>query len=432
MLPPSMRTDSTLKCATQPGCFAPDTEQPALNPPTKSVLFVDRDLTAFDGLKRQFDNRAEWQIVLSLTGQEALQKLENSQFDVVMADMGAPGGYGLLMEVLRRYPNIVRIALADKMKHDLTGSANAAHQCLVQPCDAATLHSKLGRALQVREFLASPVLRTLISRLTSLPSLPSVHTKLIQSLEDPEMSSRELGQIIAQDVGMTAKVLQLANSAFFGLYRYIASPTEAAIYLGTDTIRALTLSAGVFSAFPRTEAKHFSISELQRHSLRTGITANAIADAENLPKRTADCSLVAGLLHDIGKLILAANCPKEYDEILAAAKAENGSCREVERRMLGTSHAEIGAYLLWLWGLPDTVCDAVAFHHSPAKHLAGTFSAAAAIHVADALGHETEEPMESICRPEIDMNHLKSLGVEERVPEWRRILDKFNDRWGRA
>ncbi len=393
MLPPSMRTESTLKCATQPGCFTPDTQQPALNPPTKTVLFVDRDRTAFDGLKRQFDNRAEWQIVLSLTGQEALQKLENSQFDVVMADMGAPGGYGLLMEVLRRYPNIVRIALADKMKHDLTGSANAAHQCLVQPCDAATLHSKLGRALQVREFLASPVLRTLISRLTSLPSLPSVHTKLIQSLEDPEMSSRELGQIIAQDVGMTAKVLQLANSAFFGLYRYIASPTEAAIYLGTDTIRAY---------------------------------------AENLPKRTADCSLVAGLLHDIGKLILAANCPKEYDEILAAAKAENGSCREVERRMLGTSHAEIGAYLLWLWGLPDTVCDAVAFHHSPAKHLAGTFSAAAAIHVADALGHETEEPMESICRPEIDINHLKSLGVEERVPEWRRILDKFNDRWGRA
>jgi putative nucleotidyltransferase with HDIG domain len=427
-----MRTEPTLKCATQPSCFTPDAGKPALYPPAKNVLFVDCDRTAFDGLKRLFDDRAEWQIVLSLTGQEALQKLENHPFDVVVADMGTPGGYGLLMEVLRRYPNIVRIALADKMKHDLTGAASAAHQCLVKPYDAATLHTKLERALQVRRLLAIPVLRELISRLTSLPSLPSVHTKLIQSLEDPELSSRELGQIIAQDVGMAAKVLQLANSVYFGLYRYIASPTEAAIYLGTDTIRALTLSAGVFSAFPRTEAKHFSISELQRHSMQTGIAANAIATAENLPKRTSDCSLVGGLLHDIGKLILAANCPHEYDEILAAAKAENGSCHEVERRMLGTSHAEIGAYLLWLWGLPDAVCDAVAFHHTPANHLTGTFSAATAIHVADALSHETEAPTDFSGRPEIDMNHLQSLGVEERLPEWRRILDKFSDRWGQS
>lgn len=427
-----MRTESTLKCATQPCCFSPDAEPSALNSSTKTVLFVDRDRTAFDGIKRVLDSRDEWQIVLSLTGQEALQRLETGQFDVVVADMGTPGGYGLLMEVLRRYPNIVRIALADKLKHDFSGSAGAAHQCLVQPCDAATLHTKLGRALQVRELLAIPVLRTLISRLTSLPSLPSVHMKLIQSLEDPELSSRELGEIIAQDVGMTAKVLQLANSAFFGLYRYIASPTEAAIYLGTDTIRALTLSAGVFSAFPRTEAKHFSISQLQRHSMQIGIMANAIAAAENLPKRTADCSLVGGLLHDIGKLILAANCPEEYDQVLAAAKAENGSCREVERRMLGTSHAEIGAYLLWLWGLPDEVCDAVAFHHRPANHLTGTFSAAAAIHVADALGHETDEPVDSACRPEIDMSHLKSLRAEDRLPEWRRIFDKFSDRWGQS
>src|SRR5579863_9930116 len=261
-----MRMESTLKYATQRSHATPDDEPPARNVPTNTVLFVDRDRTAFDGLKRLFDSRSEWQIVLSLTGQEALQKLEASQFDVVLADMGTPGGYGLLMEVLRRYPSIVRIALADTRIHDLSGSASAAHQCLVKPCDAATLHAKLGRALQVREFQTSSLLRTLISRLTSLPSLPSVHTQLVQSLDDPEMSSRELGRIIAQDVGMTAKVLQLANSAFFGLYRYIASPTEAAVYLGVDTIRSLALSTSVFSAFQDKGVPESFIAQLQRHS----------------------------------------------------------------------------------------------------------------------------------------------------------------------
>jgi len=261
-------------------------------PTPKRVLFVDDDQNILDGIKRTLHGmRTEWQMAFSASGEEALKRLEESEFDVIVTDMRMPGmsGSELLTEVLQRYPGMVRIVLSGTVEHDLVlRSAATAHQYLVKPCDAATLRATLNTALRIREILRSPKLRSLVSRVTSLPSLPSVHAKLVESLENPEISSREMGEIIAQDVGMTAKLLQLANSAFFGLYRYVASPSEAAIYLGLDTIRALTLSTGVFSVFHESGAAEPFIGQLQRHSMKVVMVANSIAKRGSLPKKICD------------------------------------------------------------------------------------------------------------------------------------------------
>ena len=404
--------------------------------PLKRVLFVDDDQNILDGLKRTLHSmRTEWQMAFSATGEEALKKLEESEFDVIVTDMRMPGmnGSELLTEVLQRYPSMVRIVLSGTVEHDLVlRSAATAHQYLVKPCDAATLRATLDTALRIREVLISPKLRSVVSRVTSLPSLPSVHAKLVESLENPEISSREMGEIISQDVGMTAKLLQLANSAFFGLYRYVASPSEAAIYLGLDTIRALTLSTGVFSVFQESGAAELFIGQLQRHSMRVGMVANIIAKRESLPKKICDGSLIGGLLHDVGKLVLAANCPKEYDEVLAVASKEGIACHERERQAFGATHAEIGAYLLWLWGLPDEMCKAVSFHHKPADCLETSFTAAAVIHIADALEHEVEGAPDPTCRADLDMNYLNTMALVDHLPEWRRLRDEFTNRGEQA
>jgi len=409
--------------------------KPAI-PTPKRVLFVDDEQNILDGIKRTLHGmRTEWQMAFSASGEEALKKLEESAFDVIVTDMRMPGmsGSELLTEVLKLYPSMVRIVLSGTVEHDLVlRSAATAHQYLVKPCDAATLRATLDTALRIRDILKSPKLRSLVSRVTSLPSLPSVHAKLVESFENPEISSREMGEIIAQDVGMTAKLLQLANSAFFGLYRYVASPSEAAIYLGLDTIRALTLSTGVFSVFHGSGAAGPFIGQLQQHSMRVGMVANTITKRESLPKKICDSSLIGGLLHDVGKLVLAANCPEEYDEVLAAARKEGVACHDMERQVFGATHAEIGAYLLWLWGLPDEMCKAVAFHHKPADCSETTLTAAAAIHVADALEHEVEGAPDPACRADIDMNYLNTLTLADHVPEWRRLHNEFTSRGEQA
>jgi len=403
---------------------------------TKRVLFVDDEQFVLDGLKRTLHSlRTEWQMDFSTSGEDALRKLATREFDVVVTDMRMPGmsGAELLTEVLQRYPNTVRIVLSGTVEHDLVlRSATTAHQYLVKPCDAATLRGTLEAALRIRAMLSSAKLRSLISRMTSLPSLPTVYAQLVKSLENEEVSSRELGQIIAQDVGMTTKILQLANSAFFGLYRYVASPAEAAVYLGVDTIRALTLSTSVFSAFRQTGLTETLIEQLQRHSMATGALGAAIAKAAGLPKRACDCSLIGGFLHDVGKLVLAISCANEYESLIVASQKEKLTCHELEQRQFGSTHAEIGAYLLWLWGLPDAVCQAVAFHHDPAAFSADTFTAAAAIHVADALEHESSAPAHSAGCPSIDMEYLTRLGLADRLEAWRLLVRSSADEGSQA
>jgi len=398
--------------------------------PAKRVLFVDTDQKVLDGLKQKLDSlHTEWLMAFSASGQEALGKLAATQFDVLVtrADLPGMGESDLLTEVLQRFPDVVRIALTDTVEQDVVRSATA-HQYLLKSCNAPTLKSTLDRALLIRGMLASPGLRELVSRIISLPSLPAVHTQLIASLDNPELSSREVGDIIAQDVAMTAKILQIANSAFFGLYRYVASPAEAAVYLGVDTIRALTLSTGAFTALQTTGLAQSLISQLQHHSTITGIVASAIAKAENLPKKACDSAMVGGLLHDVGKLVLAANCPQEYEVVLNTVKKDGVACYEVERQMFGATHADIGAYLLYLWALPDLVCKAVAYHHTPADYSTTTFTAAAAIHAADALEHELTGVSDFSGGVSIDMNYCTMLGLAARVPEWRRICKKQLDK----
>jgi len=413
--------------AVDGGIFTPGEERCRVDLPStsKRALFVDDEQYVLDGLKRTLHSlRSEWQIEFSASGEEALRKLAEREFDVIVTDMRMSGmsGAELLTQVLERYPNTVRIMLSGTVEHDaVLRSAATAHQYLSKPCDATTLRATLDAALRIRSMLASPRLRTLISRMTSLPSLPTVYAELVKSLENEEVSCRELGEIIAKDIGMTVKTLQLANSAFFGLSRHIASPEDAAVYLGVDAIRALTLSTSVFSAFRETGLTEGLIGQLQRHSMSTGTLAASIAKAENLPKKACDSSVIGGFLHDVGKLVLAVNCADEYKSVIAAAREGGRSCHELEKSAFGATHAEIGACLLWLWGLPDAVCQAVAFHHSPAGCSDTTFTAAAAIHAADVLEYESQEPENTLGKESIDAEFLSTLKLTDRLPVWRRL-----------
>src|ERR1039457_6989322 len=195
---------------------------------------------------------------------------------------------------------------------------------------------------------------------------------------------------MARDMWMTAKVLQLVNSAFFGLRREITNPVDAVVYLGMETVRALVFTASAFSQFRLSSRDHFSIEELQQHSLAVGTLARQIANSMGLSAAAVDHAFVGGLLHDIGKLVLASNYPEQYQEILRRAHEGSFRMRDAECDTFGTSHAEIGAYLLWLWGLPDPVAEILALHHHPSRDTE-VAPAVAAVHFDNALANQESE-----------------------------------------
>jgi HD-like signal output (HDOD) protein len=210
--------------------------------------------------------------------------------------------------------------------------------------------------------LHQPTLRAIVGRISKLPAIPQVYAQLQQLLTDDDTSAHDVATLISKDAAITAKLLQLVNSAFFRLARRITSIEQAVNHLGFGAIRNLVLSAEVFSSWPGGQGKCvLSIDKLQLHVHKVAAAARALA-AES-PR--ADDALLAGLLHDIGYWILAEECHAQLSESVSLAIEEKIPLHEAETLIIGASHAQVGAYLLGLWGLPYPVIEAVAHHHTP-------------------------------------------------------------------
>ena len=229
----------------------------------------------------------------------------------------------------------------------------------------------------------------------------------------------QIGEIISHDIGMTSKILQLVNSAFFGLPQPISSPGDAVMYLGLSTVRALVLSLQVFSQFKNPQLAGFSLEALANHCWTTAVLARRIARAESGDTKMMDQCFLAGLLHDIGRIILADGLPEQYARVWHEAREKHLPVWQAEQSEFGATHADVGAYLLGLWGLPNPVVEAVALQHSPALCVTTGFSPLAAVHVASAFAHEKEgSPTELI---HIEMDYLTKLGLADRIADWREV-----------
>jgi len=332
-------------------------------------------------------------------------------------------GAQLLNEVMQRYPKIIRFILSGYSDREtILKSIGPTHQYLTKPCDSETLKNHLKRAFRLRGVLEDSKLRRLVSEVQILPSMPSLYFEIMKELQSPEASLKSLGEIISKDLGMSAKILQLVNSAFFGLPRHIESISQAVGLLGLDTIRPLVLTAHIFSQYDQEAVKALSLELLWGHSLLVANVAKEIAQREVAEKKLLDDVYMAGMLHDVGKLILACNLPDLYNEVFFLKREESIPLFEAESRVFNATHAHVGAYLLGLWGLPDPIVEAVAFHHEPATSAERSFSSLAAVHVADALAYEFSSEPGGTPDGSVDLDYLEEIGMGLKLPLWRDVL----------
>jgi HD-like signal output (HDOD) protein/CheY-like chemotaxis protein len=391
------------------------------------ILFVDDETRLLDGIRRfLYPMREVWQISFAGSGPQALEIMSRDPFDVIVTDIRMPGmdGTELLARVRELHPGTVRIVLSGQSDRDLTlKAAVSAHQYLSKPCDADSLKVTIARAVALKATFTDPSLQALVSGAGTLPSIPSVYLELMKRLEDPEGCAQDVANAIAKDPAMTAKILQLSNSAFFGLRRRISDPRDAVLYLGLETLKALALTVKVFSQFTVKPLSRFSIEDLGKHTMLVGILARKIAIAEGLPKQEVEDSFMAGLLHDIGKLVLITAAPEKYEQAMRLAESTGIHRRDAEQETFGTTHSEIGTYLLWLWGLPDSVVEAVAYHHTPGNCPALRLGPLTAVHAANALANESAV-RKTGAPTALDMEYLNHLGLGDRVPVWRVLIEQ--------
>ena len=391
----------------------------------KQLLFVDDEPKLLDGLKRSLrPMREEWNMTFVTSGAEALQTLEQAPFDVIVSDMRMPimDGAQLLNEVRQRFPQVVRIVLSGQSDKELIYQSIAAtHQYLDKPCATELLKATVMRACALRDLLRNDSLRQLVTGMHQIPSQPTLYAEISREAESKTASIRAIGAIISKDMGMTAKILQLVNSAYFGLRGPVSTAEQAVNLLGLDTVQALVLTVHVFSKFSSIHGSGFNIDRLWEASTETGALARAIAKAEQVPTLMIEQAYTAGLLHDVGRLVFAANVQERYEATLKASHDKGLPVWEVERLEFGASHADVGAYLLGLWGLSDTIVEAVAFHHRPSDCVGNSFSPLTAVHVANVLYEELSQQPAGDVPSQIDATYLNTLQMTDRLPHWREV-----------
>jgi HD-like signal output (HDOD) protein len=393
------------------------------------VLFVDDELHALEALDRAMQPmRKRWDMVLSLGAREAMQTLTARPVDVVVTDLDMPGmdGYQLLHETMRIQPRALRIALLENEKQ-LPEANGAAHQYLCKPCDGKKLQRIVDRAWLLRESFKSESLKNLLSRIQLLPTFPALYASLMKELQSPSVSMKKIGELISHDMGLTAKVLQLVNSAYFAFRRRIVSVHHAVNLLGLETVKPLVLGIQIFSLLDHSRVRRFSLDRIYAHSEACAELAKNIAKMEGWSSEITNQAFVAGFLHDLGKLILAANLPGEYQRTLELARDEKMPLWKAEEVVLGATHGQIGAYLLALWGLPDSVVETLAYHHCPSECSHRDLAPLAVVHVANRLSHEKSDKAADgqVDREPLDYMYLAELGLDDRLAAWRQEADRL-------
>jgi HD-like signal output (HDOD) protein len=349
--------------------------------------------------------------------------LETAPFDVIISDMRMPGmdGAALLKIVRSKYPGMLRIILSGYT--ELSAAFNAvpvAHQFLVKPCDSATLRLAIDRATSLNEVLNSKMLANLVGSVEQLPSMSTTFMEMHAVFNDLNGSISRISEIIERDPAMCAKILQLVNSAFFGVVRSVTDVQTAVSCLGLNVLQSLVLSVEIFRAFhPVRPIPGFSLPDVSVHAQLTSKITAGIGGTNLI----SGIGLCTGLLHDVGKLVLAEVAPDHLARAIEGAHLDRVPLYVAEENLIGVSHAEVGAYLLAMWGVPHLIVEAVAHHHHPERVAHEKLDLVSSLYLANWIANDYEARTSPNLNTYAELNEdiVTTLGVSSKFEEWQQI-----------
>ncbi len=384
------------------------------------IVFVDDEVDVLEAMRRTMHGmKHEWTMEFVSNGEAALESLAKERADVIVSDMRMPGmdGWQLLSKVKMLHPQTVRLVLSGQADPGaIMRLVGVAHQYMAKPGETHSLKAAIAQTQLLKRLLNSDKLALLAGGVGTLPSCPSAFQAISRCLQQPNASVADAARIIARDPAMTANIMKLVNSAFFGARQSISRVDRAVAYLGLDTVAALVLGHSLFRSGGASKAHdEAGLEALWRHSFKSATLARVIAIQEKLPQARVEEAFLAAMLHDVGRVVFATRNAAKTGE---PAISKKDALEEIERH-----HAEVGAYLLGLWGFPSHIVAAVAHHHTPGQRADTGLDLTVLTHVADRLTQLQEKKSPGAVELGIEPGLLESLGLLDRLPQWIAMRD---------
>jgi len=396
----------------------------------KSILFVDDNVNVINGIQRQLrPYREQWQLFFANSGSQALKLMTQHPIDLIVSDMMMPEMRGdkLLTIVSEHYPATVRMILSgDADEETLKNGLEVAHQYLSKPCNSETLREAISQIFKIQACLRNPLIVAGIGDANQLPSLPRVYQELNAAIANENSTIRDIAEIFSSDMVLSAKLLQLVNSPYFGLNRVISSLTDAITLIGLKKLNNLVLSVHVKTSFPVSSRETERYMEyLWQDSIRVSELARLIALSENQQEDRPDQAYLGGLLHNMGLLIFLSRGGDKLKLLMDLVKNTETPVPELEMTIFGFTRSEAAAYVLSLWKIPPRIIEAILLQNTPNDTDYNGVSALTAVHAASCL---LKPSVMSCCERLFEMNldtdYLQRINKLERLPDWQILADK--------
>lgn len=401
------------------------------------ILFVDDEENVLRGLARMLRNRrVSWDMRFASSGAQALSMIDEKPAAIVISDMRMPGmsGAELLSEIQKKHPGTIRMVLSGFAEREaVLKTIGPSHRYLAKPISEELLVQSIENALKLRSYLHAEAVQTTVAGLSHLPTLPDIYTAILAELNSDLGSAERLAAIIEKDMGTTTLLMKLTNSAYFSLPQRCLTVKQAVNVLGFDNIRAAVLLAGVFDQFKNISVGMAdTIDRLMRRSLGMAVLAQAIARQENWKTEISDQAFCAALLSHVGTLLLIAHDHQAFNSSMRTLEEGKQNILDVENTAFGANHAQLGAYLLGLWGFSDPIVEAVAFHHQPSLYTSKPIDVLSAVHVAQYIarsyGHNSRASQDDAAGG-LDMAYCDKAGLSKRLAVWREVCDGIGRKW---
>lgn len=383
-----------------------------------NILFVDDEPAMLRTIRRTLRAvPAHFQIDMESDPGAAIRRLRSKTYDLVVTDLRMPGlgGAEILSATATEHPGAIRAVLTGfAAEREAAPAIRRAHLALAKPFEPDAIVGLVERAASLRAMPLSDDLRRHLGALKTLPPTPHLFASLTSALSDDDRraSVEDIAALLEQDVAMTTKLVQLANSSFFGGHNDVSCLKYAVQRLGTETLSGIVLHYELFTRNQYPAGLEAWRARLNTRALLTSQRAIEIARRHGASAGVRNAAGLAGLLHDIGRLVLAL----ETDEPCRVSYTDSRKygvelCREEDERF-GAHHGWVGAYLLKLWGFSLDIVDAVAWHHHPGGAGQTQATVTTYVHVADALTGPADR------EPEVDREYLQAIGCLDDLSGW--------------
>lgn len=397
----------------------------------KNILFVDDNENVLSGIQRQLrPYREQWQLFFAKSGPQALELMNRQAIDLIVSDMLMPEMRGdeLLKIVCDRHPGAVRMILSGYADEEtLKSGLEVAHQYLSKPCSAEILREAISQIFKIQVCVNNPLIIDGMGDPNQLPSLPRIYHELNTAIANDKTTIGDIAEIFARDMVLSAKLLQLINSPYFGLHRVISSLTDAINMIGIKKLKNLVLSVHVKTAFPVKNAEMEGYMEyLWLDAGRVSELARQIAVSENQQDDRPDQAFLGGLLHNLGLLIFLSQGGEKLKALMEQVKNTDIPAPELETAIFGYTRSEAAAYVLSLWKIPPRIIEAILLQNKPNESDYDGVNALTAVHVAGSLLKPSVMlGCDRLFEMDLDTAYLQRIGKLERLPHWQVLAEKI-------